>query len=255
MPIEGTAPEAGVPYLRPGQIDRMESDRIDAVGKLDDPSIQDKAAVHKQLRRLDLQLASQRPATITGKDKDQYVALEQELRKEMTVGMPSHEELRKNPPGAVAKLARWQKAKCGQFNLTNKSAMLLWKNVRLSLNPGETDIANFEQYRPRRSTLSMDNAQIQGQQFFLPPQQNTLEGINHGIRHQIIFGDESEKLVAEAALVALNFWMGKDGAEEPTSTQAEALSSFMGEDDGRPSVYGPVSTPEETPAADASAEA
>jgi hypothetical protein len=75
--------------------------------------------------------------------------------------MPSQEEMRKAPPGAVDKHMSWEKR--------NKLKILEWKNLRLRLTHGtEAEAANLERHRPTGSTLNMDNAHIVGKQFFMP---------------------------------------------------------------------------------------
>jgi hypothetical protein len=79
--------------------------------------------------------------------------------------MPSQEEMRKSPPGAIGKHMRWEKQ--------NKKNLEEWKNLKLRLNHEDTDpdVANFERFRPTSSSsLNMDNAHIPGNQYFLPPQ-------------------------------------------------------------------------------------
>lgn len=151
------------PLLRPAQLESAKEERQTLEAKLRSPHIQDKGEVQRQIRRLDSSLKTQAPEEFKGKDVDKAKVLEAELRGKILDGMPSHEEMRKNPPGAVAKHLAWEKR--------NKQNMELWKNLQLRLNVGtnDPDIANFEKYRPHKSSLNMDGAQISGNSVFLPP--------------------------------------------------------------------------------------
>ena len=79
-------------------------------------------------------------------------------------GYPSDTEMRKNPPGAVAKHLNWEKRK--------KPELYEWRNLRKRLFAGDNDdeISNFEPFRPQGgpAELSMDNAQIEGLNIHLP---------------------------------------------------------------------------------------
>ena len=151
------------PLLRPEQLQSALAEKQSLEAKLASPHIQSKGEVAKQLRRLDTQLREQTPIAFQGKEKDAAVRLEQELREAILQGMPSQEEMRKNPHGAVDKHMDWDRR--------NKDRLLMWKNVQLRLNAGspDTSVANFEKFRPRASTLNMDGAQVSGAQHFLPP--------------------------------------------------------------------------------------
>lgn len=158
------------PLLRPAQLEDAKGERDSLEKKLHNPHIQDKGEVMKQIRRLDTTLNSQTPKPFTGKDVDIAVGLEKELREKILQGMPSQEEMRKSPPGAVDKHIEWEKR--------NKHDILLWKNLQLRLNAGNPDgsVANFEKYRPKTSGLNMDGAQISGKMMFLPP-----DGVGRGV--------------------------------------------------------------------------
>ena len=102
-------------------------------------------------------LADQSPEPLTGDEQDKASKLERELRTEITQGMLSGEEMRKNPATAVDRHMKWERY--------NKAKILRWKNLRLQLNAGseERDVANLEQYRPVSSGHRiMTDAQIPG---------------------------------------------------------------------------------------------
>jgi hypothetical protein len=153
-----------VSLLRPNQVEDYKSEIKSAEEKLQSKHIQDKGEVAKQLRRLKAAFESQVPRPPeTGEEEDSLVRRGKQLLDEILVGMPSQEEMRKAPPGAVDKHMKWE--------ARNKAKIQEWKNIQLRLTAGsnEREAANLERFRPTGSTLNMDNAFIQGKQFFLPP--------------------------------------------------------------------------------------
>lgn len=150
------------PLLRQRQINEMQDDKRSLSKMLENPHIQDKASVARQLRRLDHQLETQTPKELAGRDVDGLVREEKELREKFTEGMPTAEEMRKCPPGAVGKHMAWEKR--------NKGTIMKWKNATLRLNVGDDDpdLCNIERFRPKTNTLGMEGAQIPGKTFFFP---------------------------------------------------------------------------------------
>lgn len=150
--------------LRPNQIEELKDEEFALKRKLQLADVMpvDRGVVQGQLRRVQRHLEVQSPKDVEGKEKDVLIERTDTLLTKILEGMPSQEEMRKNPPGAVDKHRKWEKR--------NKSDIVEWKNNMLTLNKGteDTDIANLEKYRPRRSTLNMDNAQITGTDYFLP---------------------------------------------------------------------------------------
>jgi hypothetical protein len=148
--------------LRPHQREEMLTEKNILENKLKNPYIQDKGVVGTQLRKLNKQLENQTPVSFKDTEIDSKVKREKELREKLLVGMPSQEEMRKAPPGAIGKHMAWEKR--------NKKNLQEWKETRLRLEPDsmDPDIANFERFRPTRSSLNMDNAQIPGKQYYLP---------------------------------------------------------------------------------------
>ena len=150
------------PLLRPAQLADAQQEVKSAEAKLQSQNIQDKNEARRQLMRLRKTLDDQSPRQPQNADEEgRMVAREKQLLSEILVGMPSQEEMRKAPPGAVDKHIAWEKR--------NKPKILEWKNLRLRLNPGEREAPNLERFRPVTSTLSMDNAVIPGKMIFLPP--------------------------------------------------------------------------------------
>ena len=172
------------PLYRPHQLADALDERATLEEKMRSPHIQDKGEVGKQIRRLDKSLAEQTPKPFVGKEIDKAVKLEAELRSKILEGMPSKEEMRKAPPGAVDKHMNWEKA--------HKKNLLMWKTLQLRLNPQSTDrdLCNFEKYRPNQSTLGMDNAQVRGADYYLPPP---------GAGLPVLFSDAQLSLLAKLA--------------------------------------------------------
>ncbi len=153
-----------IAYLRPDQVEEMEGERESLTRKLNNPGIQDKGAVSDQLRRLDHQLEKQRPQPFPSDEIDAAVRREKELREQWLPGMLSMEETRKNGSGAVDRHRAWEQR--------NKKKIFEWQNLRRRLYAGDEgrDNASIELFRPTTNTMNIDNAQIQGKQFFLPPE-------------------------------------------------------------------------------------
>lgn len=151
------------PLLRPDQLQSAQEEIKALEHKLSNPLIQDKGEVNKQLRRARHTLETQTPRPPeNGEEKDRMVGRSKQLLSQILEGMPSQEEMRKAPPGAVDKHRQWEKR--------NKSRILEWKNLqlRLTVGSGDREVANLERFRPKTSTLNMDSAQIQGRHFFMP---------------------------------------------------------------------------------------
>ena len=151
------------PLLRPDQLQTAREEIRSLEAKISNPYVQDKGEVHKQLRRakaLTEQQTPQPPAN--GEEEGRMVSRRDQLLKDILHGMPSQEEMRKAPPGAVDKHRKWESR--------NKAKILEWKNLQLRLTAGSGDreVANLERHRPTASTLNMDNAFIQGKNFFMP---------------------------------------------------------------------------------------
>lgn len=151
------------PLLRPAQIEDTKSEIKALESKLQSPHIEDKGEVAKQLRRVTASFNAQVPkGPETADEEGRMEARSRDLLNDILSGMPSQEEMRKAPPGAVDKHMAWEKR--------NKRKILEWKNLQLRLTRGqEPDAANLERHRPTGSTLNMDNAYIPGKMFFMPP--------------------------------------------------------------------------------------
>lgn len=150
--------------LRPDQVIAAQEEIRSLEEKLNNRHIEDKAEVARQLRRARKDFESQAPQLpANGEEEGRMVQRSKELLASILEGMPSQEEMRKNPTGAVDKHRSWQER--------NKWHIAEWKHIqlRLTANSGERDAANLERHRPIISTLAMDSAQIPGKQFFFGP--------------------------------------------------------------------------------------
>lgn len=161
--------------LHPRQVQELKSDRAEFEANLSGPfrdQIENPEAVRRQIRETD-KVLQQAAKPIPADQIDVAVKLEQTLRDGWLNGMPSQAEMRKNPPGAVDRHRKWEVE-------TKVPYVLPWKALRCRLHasgiseshlPDQGDISNIEMYRPKGGSgeLSMDNAQIPGKSWHLPP--------------------------------------------------------------------------------------
>lgn len=134
--------------LRPAQMADQLQELKASEAQLQNPNIQDKGAVRTRIRNLKQQYEQQAPRPITdGATKDALAKEASSLLSDITSGMLSQEEMRKNPAGSVDKHLRWERA--------NKSKIIRWKKIQCMLNadhstPGtwDRDAANLERFRP-----------------------------------------------------------------------------------------------------------
>lgn len=111
--------------------------------------------------RLKKQLSEYSPPQISGAAKDKLVKRLKEIEDKVLPGMPTQEEMRKNPAGMVGKHMRFEKA--------FKKEILEWKNGQVMLEPdsNDPDLANFERLRPSGEVDRFrGNAQINGHMSF-----------------------------------------------------------------------------------------
>lgn len=151
------------PLLRPDQVDAAKDSIKSLQQKLVNPHIEDKAEVSRQLRKARQDFETQVPkAPENPGEEDRMVKRAKALLEQITAGMPSQEEMRKAPPGAVEKHREWERR--------NKPGIMEWKHIMCRLHAGSNDreVANLEKHRPVASSLNMDNAFIPGKQIHLP---------------------------------------------------------------------------------------
>ncbi len=113
-----------------------------------------KHALNKQI------LEGSPPNDLQGATKDALYSRQQELESDIKVGMPTHEEMRRNPAGAVDKHRKWERA--------NKTRILERQNILHLLNPDDDskDLTNLDLLRPSQlpqtTSTFMSDAQIPG---------------------------------------------------------------------------------------------
>lgn len=102
----------------------------------------DVAEASSRMRRLKKQLVDYSPTEVDGRVKDKLAARAKAIEEEVLNGMPTQEEMRKNPAGMVGRHMRWEK----KF----KRKILEWKNIQQMLEPdsNDPDLSNFERLRP-----------------------------------------------------------------------------------------------------------
>ena len=103
----------------------------------------DSAAAASRGRGLKKQLDQYSPPSdLPGSVKDKIAKRAKQLEEKILVGMPTQEEMRKNPAGMVDRHIKWEKE--------NKAHILEWKNAQILLQPdsSDQDLANFERLRP-----------------------------------------------------------------------------------------------------------
>jgi hypothetical protein len=147
-------------YLRPHQVAELSQEATTLDQRIADraPGGADKGDMRKRRRAIQKMLDTQQPPDLSPAERDAYAKEARRLEGEFTPGMPSGEEMRKNPPGAVDKNLRWHR----RF----RHAVFRWKNVIRTLEKGDEspNLANIERFRRWQTPqdLSMQGAQITG---------------------------------------------------------------------------------------------
>lgn len=128
----------------------------------------DVAEAFNRGKRLKKQLQDFSPAEVPGAIKDKLVKEARAIEERVIAGMPTHEEMRKNPAGMVGRHMRWEKA--------YKKDILRWKNLQQLIEPdsNDPDLSNFERLRPSgEMDVFRANAQINGHMTYgRVPQEN-----------------------------------------------------------------------------------
>jgi hypothetical protein len=213
-------------YLRPNQIEEMKAERDVLRRTINTRKFDDISHLERQGKKLEAELEAKTPPTLTGAELDEVARREAKIRQELIdFGMPSHEEMRKNPPGVVGRHMRWEafaKQKTPEYPI---GRIFQWKQDRLVLNKGsdDPDQANFEQYRPTTSYGNMVGAQIPGQQFY---------GINpspeYKANYEQTFGENEIDLKNELARLReeLAQVQAKAAHQKADETVADSTKSF-----------------------------
>lgn len=177
-------------YLRPDQEAsiQQETRSIDQMLASPVPGGMDKGEMRKRKRALEKMLAEQQAPDLNAEQRDAFSREARRLEAEFTVGMPSAEEMRKNPPGAVDRNLAW--------HYRHRRTVARWKNIMRALHKGDTspDIANVERFRPHHTAadLSMTGAQIPGRLFV-----GTNPTTEYRENYDRIFGDAKAKPAIE----------------------------------------------------------
>lgn len=123
-------------------------------------AVQDMKEVRRQIRGHEDLLNREEPKPFDPSEIDAACKAHEILERDVAEGMPSSEEMRRMPPGALDKYRVWQSEKKDlALKLKNLKRRLHVSGVLDSKLPDATDVANLEKLRPR-SRLSMDNAVI-----------------------------------------------------------------------------------------------
>lgn len=197
---EAQAFERSAPYLTPFQVDELKTERDTLEDALRGPyagRLENPREMRNRVRAIDRQIAEESPKPYAGPELDKAVKLEAELREEFVNGMPTQEEMRKNPAGAVERHRLWEH--------THKHRIMLWKNLRKRLHASgalgklrdDREVSNIEHYRPVTSPQSVPihNAQIPGKSIHIP---DTL-----AIRNVMSDEDRAAMLAKDEALRAI----------------------------------------------------
>lgn len=230
--------------LRPRQVQegREELRRIDEM--LNAPphirtKISDPRGMASRKQRLKAELEEFTPKPFTESERTGARRLFEGLQEEIAVGMPSSEEMRRNPPGAVQKHQAWEKR--------NKKKVLKWKEIGLRLQAsgdlddtlGEAAI-NVELLR-KHSTgydLSLDGAQIPRKtDYHMPAQPDsvvlsdeqvaTLEEIEPDLAKQLALLSPAVRSQVKQALQKFMAESAEPAAPAPAKPPKKALPPAM----------------------------
>lgn len=154
--------------LRPHQVVEAKEELAQISATLNAPPhirsrISDPGQMRMRRDNLSRELEKSTPRPFGVDERDAAVREFHQLEDSIREGMPSSEEMRRNPPGAVGKQISWNNAK--------QAKVMRYKHVALRLHAGgdlpadmkfEGDIANIERLRPLTTPgqLGMDGAQI-----------------------------------------------------------------------------------------------
>lgn len=149
-------PRERIKYLRPTLLAQLhdEAKNIDEMLQHDRSAFEDVGAARRRRQVIQQQIDAGTPPDTNPEQRSIIAKTERQLRREMMDGMPSQEEMRRNPRGAVSKHLDWERR--------NKAKLEVWRNCTYTLMKGATndDIGSFERFRPRTSTLGMHDAAI-----------------------------------------------------------------------------------------------
>lgn len=125
------------------------------------------ATLARGIRAMEDELEDHSPPKVSGETRDALAKRKKVLQEQLKSGLLSHEEMRRNPPGAVDRHRKWEKA--------NKERILEYKNICRTLEPDSDakDLASIEVLRPHTQRTLTSNAQIGGHMAYTDvPQEN-----------------------------------------------------------------------------------
>lgn len=136
---------------------QVEADKAATLRALQSPHIEDKSGQRAAYRRLEKMQEQCGVPDLTPDQRTKAAVQIKQLEEEIKVGMLSHEEMRRNPPGAVDQNVWWEKR--------NKGRILRRRNLIRALHKGmaadeSQEATTIETLRPRSSHLNMVGAQI-----------------------------------------------------------------------------------------------
>lgn len=154
--------------LRPNQVEDAKDEMARLEDMLNAPphirnAISDMGELRKRFKNLKIEMDKATPRAFAPNERDAAIKEFAKLAAAIRVGMPSSEEMRRNPPGAVGKNRDWQQR--------TKRDVARYKHLALRLQAGgdlplhlkrSGDAANIELLRPLTTShqVSMDYAQI-----------------------------------------------------------------------------------------------
>jgi len=152
-------------YLTADQVRQKKEDIAKCDAKLASPVIEEKKQVREQRRLAEKSLEYQAPPELSPLERDKVARRVQELEGRLRQGLPTAEEMRKKPPGAVTKHQAWER--------NHKQELFEYRRGLRMLNPDSNDseLGSVERLRPQSNSLNMDNAYIPGKNFNFPSEQ------------------------------------------------------------------------------------
>ena len=135
--------------LRPHQMIQHAQDIEECKRDLENPRVQKKGDVRKRMAKLNQQLADQAPQPVTNPLlRDKMAKMAKQLEEEISVGMPTAEEMRKATNYTVEQHRKWERG--------NKKKIKVWRNLLRQLHTDTADpetwdrsIGDTERLRPR----------------------------------------------------------------------------------------------------------
>lgn len=154
--------------LRPNQLEDAKDEMVRLDEMVNAPQhirnrISDMPELRRRFKNLKTEMDKATPRAFAPTERDAAIREFAALTDRIRIGMPSSEEMRRNPPGAVGKNREWQQR--------TKKDVARYKHLALRLQAGgdlplhikrSGDCANIELLRPLTTSqqLAMDGAQI-----------------------------------------------------------------------------------------------